>query len=141
VANRRQEINQRREHVNSLLNTISGEVNSRFEERENQFQCVRQVIDLEIVKLNKAISNLEERITGGVTSNNGAAIQQTAVVRTSAVGQAESTVGTAGSDTSMNGVNVVNACDVSTCSDSINVPSQSAKTCNENVNTVICGSP
>ena len=88
VSNRRQEINQRREHVNSLLNTISGEVNSRFEERENQFQCVRQAIDLETVKLNKAISNVEERITAGVTSNNAAAIQQTAMVRTSAVGQA-----------------------------------------------------
>jgi hypothetical protein len=91
---------------------------------------------LEIVKLNKAISNLEERITAGVANNNGAVIEQTAVVRTSAVGQTEGTVGTARSDTSMNGVNVVNACDVSTCSDSVNLPNQSAKPCNENVNTL-----
>jgi len=55
VANLRQEINQRREHVHSLLNTISGEVNSRFLERETQFQSVKQPIDLEIFKVNKAI--------------------------------------------------------------------------------------
>ena len=36
----------------------------------------------------------------------------------------------------MNGVNVENACDVSTCSDSVNVPNQSVKPCNENVNTL-----
>jgi len=58
------------------------------------------------------------------------------VVRKSAVGQAESTVGTAGSGTSMNGVNVVNACDVSTCSDSVNVPNLSVKPLNENANTL-----
>jgi len=58
VANLRQEINQRREHVDSLLNTISGEVNLRFQERENQFQSVEQTIGLEIVKVNKAISCL-----------------------------------------------------------------------------------
>jgi len=63
---------------------------------------------LEIVKINKAISTLEERITAGIASINGAAIQQTIVVRTSAVGQTESTIGTAGSDKSINGVNVVN---------------------------------
>ena len=91
---------------------------------------------MEIVKVNKAISSLEERITAGIASNNGAAIQQTAVVRTSAVGETESTIGTAGSDKSINGVNVVNACDVSTCSDSVNVPNQSDKPCNENVNTL-----
>jgi len=136
VANLRQDINQRREHVDSLLNTISGEVNSRFQEREDQFQSVKQAFDLEIVNLNKAVSSIEERITAGVASNNGAAIQQTAVVRTSAVGQTESTIGTAGSGTSMNCVNVVNACNVSTCSDCVNVPNQSVKSCNENVNTL-----
>jgi hypothetical protein len=36
----------------------------------------------------------------------------------------------------MNGVNVVNACDVSTCSDSVNVPNESVKSSNENVNTL-----
>jgi len=46
VANLRQEINQRREHVDSLLNTISGEVNSRFQELANQFQSVKQATDL-----------------------------------------------------------------------------------------------
>jgi len=121
VANLRQEMNQKLEHVDSLLNTISGDVNSRFQERENQFQSVKQAIDLEIVKVNKAISSLEERITTGVASNNGAANLQTAVVRTSAVGQTESTISTAGSDKRMKGVNVVNACDVSTCCDSVNV--------------------
>ena len=69
---------------------------------------------MEIVKVNKAISSVEERITAGIVSNNGAAIQQTTVVRTSAAGQTQSTIGTAGSDKSINGVNVVNACDVST---------------------------
>jgi len=121
VANLRQEMNQKLEHVDSLLNTISGDVNSRFQERENQFQSIKQAIDLEIVKVNKAISSLEERITTGVASNNGAANLQTAVVRTSAVGQTESTISTAGSDKRMKGVNVVNACDVSTCCDSVNV--------------------
>ena len=71
MATLRQEINQRQEHVDSLLNMISCEVNSRFQERENQFQCIKQAIDLEIVKIEKAISNLEERITAGVASNNG----------------------------------------------------------------------
>jgi len=133
VENLRQEINQRQEHDDSLLNTISGELKSRFQERENHFQSVTQAIDLEIVKTNKTMSSLEERITAGVASNNGAANQQTAVVRTSAVGQTENTIGTAGSDTSVNGVNV---CDVSTCSDSANLPNQSVKSCNENVNTL-----
>ena len=41
VANLRQEINQRREHVDSLLNTISGEVNLLLQEHENQFQGVK----------------------------------------------------------------------------------------------------
>ena len=36
----------------------------------------------------------------------------------------------------MNGVNVANVCDVSTGSDSVNVPNQSDKPCNENVNTL-----
>ena len=53
VANFRQETNQRRVHVDSLLNTISGEVNSRFQGRENQFQSVKQAIDLEIVKVKR----------------------------------------------------------------------------------------
>ena len=140
VANLRQEINQRRQNVDSLLNTISNEVNTRFQERENQFESVKEAIDFEIVKVYKAISSLGERITAGVVSNNGAAIQKTAVVRMSAVGQTESTIRTAGSDTSMNGVNVANACDVSTCNESVNVPNQSVKSCNEN-KYVICGSP
>jgi len=105
VANLKQEINQRREHVHSLLNTISGEVNSRFQERENQFQNVKHAIELEIVKVNKAISSLEERTAAGVASNIRAGIQQTAVVRNSAVGQTESTICTAESDKCMNGVN------------------------------------
>jgi hypothetical protein len=129
VGKLRQEINQRRQHVDSLFNTISSEVQSRFQERENDFQKVTQAIDLEIDKINKAMSSLEERFAAGVSSNNGAAFQQTAVVRTSAIG-------TAGSDTGINGVNEVNSCDMSTCNDSVNVPNHSTRSCNGNVNTL-----
>jgi len=128
VENLRQEINQRQKHADSLLNKISSEVQSRFQERENDFQNVTKAIDLEIIKINKAMSSLEERIAAGVTSINETAFQQTAMVRTSAIG-------TAGSDTSMNGVNGVNSCDVPTCSDSVNVPNHSTRSCNGNVNT------
>ena len=84
---------------------------------------------MEIDKINKAVSSLEERIAAGITNNNGGAFQQTAVVRTSAIG-------TAGSDTSMNGVNEVNSCDMSTCNDSVNVPNHSTRSCSDNVNTL-----
>jgi hypothetical protein len=97
VANLRQEKNQNRQQVDSSLNSISGEVRSRFQERESQFQSVKQANDLEIVRINKAISSLEAKITAGVANNNRTAIQQTSVVRTTAVGQTESPVGTTGS--------------------------------------------
>ena len=96
VANLRQEMNQNRQHVNRSLNSISGEVRSRFQEWESQFQSVKQANDLEIVRINKAIRSLEAKITAGV-ANNRTAIQQTSVVRTTAVGQTESPVGTTGS--------------------------------------------
>ena len=134
VANLRQEMNQSREHVDSSLNSISGEVRSRFQEWESQFQSVKRANDLEIVRINKAISSSEAKITAGVANNNRTAIQQTSVIRTTAVGQTESPVGTTGSDTSVNGVNVMNASNMSTCSDSTNVPNQSVNSCNNDVN-------
>jgi len=82
----------------------------------------------------KTISSVESKIMAGVANDNRTAIQHTAAVRTTAVGQTESTLGTLGSDTSVNGVNGVNACNMSTCSDSANVPDQSVNSCNNNVN-------
>jgi len=41
-------MNHSREHVNSSLNSISGEVRSRFQEWEGQFQSAKQANDLEI---------------------------------------------------------------------------------------------
>jgi hypothetical protein len=86
------------------------------------------------MRINKAISSLEAKITGGVANNSRSAIPQTAVVRTTAVDQTESTVGAVGSESSANGVNGANACDMSTCSDSANVPNTSVNSCNNSVN-------
>ena len=105
VANLRQEMNQSREHVNSSLNSISGEVRSRFQEWESQFQSAKQANELEIVKINKAISSLETKITARVVNNNMTATQQTSAVKTT-VGQMESSVSVVGSGTSVDGVNV-----------------------------------
>ena len=79
---------------------------------------------MEIVRINKAISSLEAKITAGVANNNITAIQQTATVKTTAVGQTESSVNISGSGTSVNDLNVMNASDMSTCSDSTDVPNQ-----------------
>ena len=57
VANLRQEMDQSREHVDSFLNSISGEVRSRFQEWESQFQSRKQASDSEFVRINKAMSN------------------------------------------------------------------------------------
>ena len=75
---------------------------------------------MEIVRINKAISSLEAKITAGVV-NNITAIQQTATVKTTAVGQTESSVNISRPGTS---VNEMNASDMSTCSDSTDVPNQ-----------------
>jgi len=69
-----------------------------------------------------------------VANDNRTAIQQTTVVRTTAVGQTESTVGTVGSDTSVNSVNGINACNLSTCSGSADVPNTSINPCINKVN-------
>jgi len=128
VANPRQEINQSREHGDSMLNSISGEVRSNTQEWESQIQSVKHANESEIMRIYKAISSLEAKITPGVANNNRAAIQYTAMFRMTAVGQMESTVGTVGSDTS------VNACNMSICSDSATVPNTSVNSCNNNVN-------
>ena len=78
----------------------------------------------------KTISSLEAKITAGVAKNNRSTIPQTVVFRATAVGQIESTVGTVGSGSSVNGAN---ACDMSTCSDGANVPNTSVNSCNNNV--------
>ena len=56
------------------------------------------------------------------------------MVRTTAVGEAESTVYTVGSGSSVNDVNGANACDMSTCSNGANLPNTSVNSCNNNVN-------
>lgn len=65
---------------------------------------------------NNDISSLEVKITAEVANNNMTAIQDTIVVRTTAVRQTESTGGTEGFDTSSQGMNGVNACNASTYS-------------------------
>jgi len=44
---------------------------------------------LEIVRISEAISSFEAKITTRVVNNNRTAIQQTAMVKTTAVGQTE----------------------------------------------------
>jgi hypothetical protein len=51
---------------------------------------IQSVNDSEIKRINNAISSLEAKIAAGVAENNMTAFQQTAVVRTTAVGQTES---------------------------------------------------
>jgi hypothetical protein len=85
------------------------------------------------MRINKAISSLGAKITAGVAYNSRSAFLQTAVVRTTAVGQTESTVGTVGSESSVNGVNGAKACNMSTCSDGANVSNTSVNSGNNNV--------
>jgi hypothetical protein len=90
-----------------------------------------------IMRINKAVSSLETKITAGVADNNMATIQQTAVSRTTAVGQMDSTEGTVGSDASGLSVNVANganACHVSTYSGSANILDTSVYPCSDSVN-------
>jgi hypothetical protein len=91
VSNLRQEINQSREQVDSRLHSISGKVKSSIREWESWVQSVKRANDFEITRINKAVCSLEAKITAKVSNDNGTAIQQTAVVRTTAVGQTEST--------------------------------------------------
>jgi hypothetical protein len=86
------------------------------------------------MKINNAIRSLEAKITARVANNNMTAIQQTAMIRITAVDQTESIRGTVGSNTSGQGVNGANACNMSTYSDSANIPNQSVNSCNDNVN-------
>jgi cell division septum initiation protein DivIVA len=97
IANLRQKINQNQDHVDSRLNTISGEVRSNIQVWESQMQSVKQTNNSEIMRINKAIINLEAKITTGVANNNMTAIEQTAMARSTTVGQMDSTEGTAGS--------------------------------------------
>ena len=68
------------------LNSISGETRSRFQEWESKFQSVKRAYDFEIIRIIKAISNLEAKITSGLANNNRTAIQQTDMVKTTTVG-------------------------------------------------------
>jgi hypothetical protein len=134
VANLRQEISQNREHVDSMINSISGEVRSNIQAWDSQIQSVKHANDSEIMKINNAISSLEAKITAGVANDNRTGIQQTAVVRTTAVDQTESLEGRVRSDRSGQSVNGVNACNMSTYSDSANIPNPSVSSSNGNVN-------
>ena len=122
VADLRQAINQNREEVDGLLNSMSGEVRTSIQECESQIQSVKHANESEIKKINKAMSSLEAKITTGVANDNRSAIPQTAVVRTTVVGQPESAVSTVGSESSVNDVNRANACVMSTCSDGVKRP-------------------
>jgi len=88
---------------------MSGEVRTSIQECESQTQSVIHANESEIMRINKAISSLEAKITAEVAKNNMAAISQTVVVRTTAVGQTESSMSTVGSESSVNGVNGANA--------------------------------
>ena len=136
LANLRQTVTQNRGQVDDLLNSVSSEVRSSLQECESQIQRIKHTNEAEIMKINKVISSLEDKITAGGPSNNRPTIPKTAVVRTTAVGQPESTVGTIGSESSVIGASGANACDMSTCSDSANVPNTPVNSCNENVNAL-----
>jgi hypothetical protein len=126
VANLRQAINQSREQVDGLLNSMSSEVRT-------DIQSVKHVNESEIMRINNAVSSLEAKITAGVAYKSRSAFLQTAVVRTTTVGQTESTMGTVGSESSVNGVNGAKVCNMSICSDGANVPNTSINSGNNNV--------
>jgi hypothetical protein len=68
---------------------MSSEVRTSIQEFESQIQSVKHANESEIMRINKAISSLEAKITAEVANNNRSAIPQTVVVRTT-----EGTVGT-----------------------------------------------
>jgi hypothetical protein len=89
------------------------------------------------MKMKKAISILEAKITAGLADSNMTTIQQSTVTRTAAVGQMDSTEGTVGSDASGLSVNVeneANASSMSAGSSSANVRNTSVHSCSDNVN-------
>jgi hypothetical protein len=110
---------------------MQGEVRNSIQECESQIQSVKHAHESEIMRINKAISSLEAKITAGVANNSRSAFPQTVVVRTTAVGQTQSTAGAVGSESSGNGAN---ACDMFTCSDGANVPNTSVSSCNDSIN-------
>jgi hypothetical protein len=79
---------------------------------------VKQANHSEIMKMNKAISILEAKITAGVADSYMTTIQQSTVTRTAAVGQMDSTDGTLSSDAS--GLDA-NACSMSAGNGSANI--------------------
>jgi hypothetical protein len=100
------------------------DVRSNVQVWESQVQSVKQANNSEIMRMNKAISILEAKITAGVADSNMTTIQQTTGTRATAVGQMDSTEGTLKSDASgliVNFVNEVNACSMSAGSGSANI--------------------
>jgi hypothetical protein len=97
---------------------------------------VKQATNSEIMRMNKAISILEAKITAGVPDSNMTIIQQTTGTRATTVGQMDITEGTVRSDARDPIVNVaseVNTCSVSTGSGSANIRITSAHLCSSNV--------
>jgi hypothetical protein len=89
------------------------------------------------MRLNKAISVLEAKITAGVADEIMTTIQQTTRTRATAVGQMNSTEGTISSDArglSMQVVSEANTCSMSTGSGSANMSNTSKHLCSDNVN-------
>jgi hypothetical protein len=137
IANLRLEIKKSRDQVDNKLNTISNEVRSNVQVWESQVHSEKQATNSEIMRLNKAISVLEGKITAGVADGNMKIIQQTIGTRATAVGQMDSTEGTMRSDARGLSVNVAseaNTCSMSTGSCSANILNTSEHLCSNNVN-------
>ena len=69
VANLRQEINKKQEHVVCLLNTISGNVRSNIQVWDSQIKSVKHDNDSEIMRMNNALSSLEAKLNSGNEDN------------------------------------------------------------------------
>jgi hypothetical protein len=139
IANIRLEIEQSRDQVDRKLNTISNEVRSNVQVWESQVQSAKQATNSEIMRLNRAISVLEAKITAGVADGNMTIIQKTTGTRATAVGQIDSTEGTVRSDARGLSVNVAseaNTCSMSTGSGSADIRNTSEHLCSDNVNAV-----
>jgi hypothetical protein len=139
IANLRLETEQSRDQVESKLSTISNEVRSSVQLWESRVESEKQATNSEIMRLNKAISTLEAKITSGVADSNMSIIQQATRARATAVGQMDSTEGTVRSDARGLSVNVAseaNTCSMSTGSGSANMRNTSVHLCSENVNAV-----
>jgi hypothetical protein len=126
IANLRQEIGKSQDQVDKKLNTMSDEIKSNGQVCESRVQREKQATDLEVMRLSKAVSVLEAKFTAGLADRNTSIIQQTTGIRTTAVGQTESTGSTMGLDARGLSVNVAseaNTCSISTGSDNVNVVS------------------